>query len=128
MQTLLSLTRYESTELEYDADSITPEKSLIVAVIERAIFDYVGSHSEERREARSWLFDGRRDIFSFHWCLDELNLLGHKKYFRERILLLPTRGGPRKQQHRIKNGKGAFRLKKIRRRTSTLSSQLRVAA
>jgi len=59
----------------------TPERRLLLAVLERAILDYVGNDSQEIQEAEDWLF-GDLDSFSsepyaeftFPWVCQQLDL------------------------------------------------------
>lgn len=60
----------------------TPERKLLVAMIERAILDYFGNQAVERSEAANWLFSGEAanedDPFSFVWVCGQLDLnCGH---------------------------------------------------
>jgi hypothetical protein len=56
----------------------SPERRLLLAVLERAILDYVGNDRREIEEAETWLFgdvenkEGRP--FSFHWVCEQLDL------------------------------------------------------
>lgn len=63
--------------LEMSKQLQVPERNLLVAMLERAIFDYVGNHPGERSEAEKWLFgedDMGRVEFSFPWVCCQLNL------------------------------------------------------
>lgn len=56
--------------------SQVPERRLLVAVINRALFDYVGQQQEEQEAAADWMF-GDEDSsveFSFPWVCAQLNL------------------------------------------------------
>ena len=70
---------------KYESESIldrflTPEESLIVALIENAILDATNNgikkknNKEIRNEARRWINSESIDPFSFKWCLSILNL------------------------------------------------------
>ncbi len=54
----------------------TPERNLLVAMIQRAIFDYMGNREFDRESAAEWLFDGTgdSDLFSFEWVCAQLDL------------------------------------------------------
>ena len=53
----------------------TPERRLLVALLRRALFDYVSGATAERRAAKEWLFDeaGPDDDFSFRWVCQQLD-------------------------------------------------------
>ncbi len=58
----------------------SPEGKLMLAMLERAILDYVGNDKKEQDEASVWLFDWTEDDiedpheFSFPWVCDYLGL------------------------------------------------------
>jgi hypothetical protein len=61
----------------------TPERRLLLAVLERAILDYVGNSTREAEEAAAWLFSheqvdslplAQAQPFSFAWVCQELDL------------------------------------------------------
>jgi len=56
----------------------TPERRLLLAILERAILDYVGNDPREVQEAEEWLFggpeNGQRTQFSFAWLCEQLDL------------------------------------------------------
>jgi hypothetical protein len=54
----------------------TPERNLLVAMIQRAIFDYMGNREFDRDSAAEWLFDDTEnsDLFSFQWVCSQLDL------------------------------------------------------
>jgi hypothetical protein len=59
----------------------TPERRLVLAVLERAILDYVGNDPQEVTTAESWLFDDVTNLtpepygdFSFPWVCQQLDL------------------------------------------------------
>lgn len=75
----------------------TPERRLLLAILERAILDYVGNDQREMEEAEEWLFSERdtprNEAFSFPWVCHELDLdVGH---IAEQIRLMPKRGSSR---------------------------------
>ena len=54
----------------------TPERNLLVAMIQRAIFDYMGNREFDRESAAEWLFEdsGGSEVFSFDWVCAQLDL------------------------------------------------------
>lgn len=75
----------------------SPERRLILAVLERAILDFVGNDLREVQEAEEWLF-GERDTptnapFSFAWVCRELDL--DSRVIAEQIRAMPKRGESR---------------------------------
>lgn len=74
----------------------TPERNLLMAILERAILDFVGNDSTEAEEAESWLFDDQtntRHAFSFAWVCDQLDLNPSK--ISAAIKAMPKRGNYR---------------------------------
>jgi hypothetical protein len=72
----------------------TPERRLLLAILERAILDYVGNDAREVQEAEEWLFgdsegDGRTQ-FSFGWLCEQLDLDPAK--ISRHIRSMPRRG------------------------------------
>ena len=62
-------------KVENSAPSVsTPERELLVAVLQRAILDYVGSGEVLSCEAGDWLFDDEDHNFSFAWVCGHLGL------------------------------------------------------
>jgi hypothetical protein len=74
----------------------TPEGKLMLAMLERAILDYVGNDAKERDEANNWLFDwSESDIddpheFSFPWVCDYLGL--DPSRIAATVKVMPKRG------------------------------------
>lgn len=72
----------------------SPERRLLLAILERAILDYVGNDPREVLEAEEWLFahpeSGRRHHFSFAWICEQLDLDTQK--ISEKIRTMPRRG------------------------------------
>lgn len=72
----------------------TPERRLLLAILERAILDYVGNDPREIQEAEEWLFSnldgGLRAHFSFPWVCEQLDLDCFK--IAEKIRAMPRRG------------------------------------
>ncbi len=54
----------------------TPERKLLVAMIERAVFDYFGNQASDKAEAAEWLFGDLSDddAFSFSWVCNQLDI------------------------------------------------------
>lgn len=59
----------------------TPERRLLLAILERAILDYVGNDEQEVAAAESWLFDDLENLahepyddFTFPWVCQQLDL------------------------------------------------------
>ncbi len=56
----------------------TPERRLLLAILERAILDYVGNDHREIQEAEEWLFGEsateKNVQFSFGWLCEQLDL------------------------------------------------------
>lgn len=83
----------------YDAPSEkgSPERNLLMAMLERAILDYVGNNRSEVSEADEWLFSDEEleapRPFSFAWLCSELDLEVSK--IRRIIKQMPKRGGNR---------------------------------
>jgi hypothetical protein len=72
----------------------TPERRLLLAILERAILDYVGNNPREVQEAEEWLFEphphGSRSQFSFVWLCEQLDLDPVK--VTKRVKSMPRRG------------------------------------
>jgi hypothetical protein len=72
----------------------TPERRLLLAILERAILDYVGNIKKEIDEATEWLFNSlghdSENMFSFEWVCHELDL--NPSTILEKIRLMPKRG------------------------------------
>jgi hypothetical protein len=75
----------------------TPERRLLLAILERALLDYVGNDAEQVQAATEWLFSVEstvNDDFTFPWICQQLDLdiIGT----RGLIKAMPKRG-----KHRI---------------------------
>jgi hypothetical protein len=72
----------------------TPERRLLLAILERAILDYVGNDAREVQEAEEWLFgeveNSRKSQFSFGWLCEQLDLDANK--IARHIKSMPRRG------------------------------------
>lgn len=74
----------------------TPERRLLLAIVERSILDLVGNDTRESENAAGWLFDDDDDSgshFSFAWICQELDL--DLCDIREKIKNMPKRGESR---------------------------------
>ena len=72
----------------------TPERRLLLAILERAILDFVGNEPKEIEEAERWLF-GELDHpgpgqFSFYWVCEQLDLDPYR--IANKIRAMPRRG------------------------------------
>ena len=83
----------------YDRPNLTgtPERNLLMAVLERSILDYVGNDLKESQDAADWIF---REVekptfyeFSFPWLCQELDLDFDK--IAKMIQRIPKRGNSR---------------------------------
>jgi hypothetical protein len=86
----------------FDAPNMTgtPERRLLLAVLERAILDYVGNDPREIADAKAWIFEHIEDEsheemtivpeFSFLWICQELDL--DAKLIASYIRSMPKRG------------------------------------
>lgn len=77
----------------------TPERNLLMAVLERAILDFVGNDQKEIDDAEEWFFDGLEggtydsnslNEFSFPWLCQQLDL--DPVYVAETVKNMPKRG------------------------------------
>jgi hypothetical protein len=75
----------------------TPERRLLLAVLERAVLDYVGNDEREMEAAEAWLFEDLNNQqsgeFSFTWICRELDL--DVKRIAQKITEMPKRGSRR---------------------------------
>ena len=88
-------------EIDYEAYRLfdipnmtgTPDRRLLLAIVERAILDLVGNDQKEAQSAEAWLFDEDDDTesqFSFAWICQELDLQLYD--IRTKIRNMPKRG------------------------------------
>ena len=72
----------------------SPERRLLLAILERAILDYVGNDQREVEEAEEWLFGDTESVpydrFSFAWICEQLDLDLNK--ITSKIRGMPRRG------------------------------------
>jgi hypothetical protein len=72
----------------------TPERRLLLAILERAVLDFVGNDSREIEEAEAWLFGDldspTNEQFSFPWVCEQLDLDMYK--IASKIRSMPRRG------------------------------------
>ena len=75
----------------------TPERRLLMAILERALLDFVGNDAKECEESREWIFDALPNDsmleFSFAWICQQLDL--DITDIRNRIKAMPRRGTSR---------------------------------
>lgn len=101
-------------EIDHDAFNLfeipnltgTPERRLLLAILERAVLDLVGNDEKEAQEAEDWLFGFDEDeaepeaprvhehkltaMFSFPWVCDQLDL--DQARISAKIRSMPKRG------------------------------------
>ena len=72
----------------------TPERNLLMAILERAIRDYVGNCQDEVEAAQDWIFEENLNrpyrAFSFSWICQQLDLDPRK--IAKTISEMPKRG------------------------------------
>jgi len=72
----------------------TPERNLLMCILERAILDYVGNNKKEIERASDWIFTNsntdHKKPYSFIWLCSELDL-NYKKIAKV-IREMPKRG------------------------------------
>jgi hypothetical protein len=72
----------------------TPERRLLLAILERAILDYVGNDQRELEQAEQWLFSPETlpagDHFTFEWVCEQLDL--DPQRIAAKIKAMPRRG------------------------------------
>ena len=72
----------------------TPERRLLLAILERAILDFVGNEPREVEQAEEWLFgdldSDTNEKFSFPWVCEQLDLDMYK--VATKIRSMPRRG------------------------------------
>ena len=75
----------------------TPERRLLLAILERALLDYVGNDEREYDEATEWIFSAEPvespSDFSFPWICSQLDL--DLESVRNKIRQMPRRGASR---------------------------------
>lgn len=84
--------------LESTNETGSPERRLLLGVIERAILDYVGNEHKEQEHSTQWLFgdednDDENDEFTFAWVCSQLDLPIER--IRSKIRQMPMRGDSR---------------------------------
>jgi len=71
----------------------TPERRLLLAVLERAILDFVGNDVKEQETAREWLFGNDEELafaLTFEEVCEALDL--DSDVTQKRIMSMPRRG------------------------------------
>jgi hypothetical protein len=78
----------------------TPERNLLMAILERAVLDYVGNDNKEAETAKEWLFGDLEESespatseFSFPWLCHQLDLDSRK--IASQVRAMPKRGDRR---------------------------------
>lgn len=75
---VVSLSQQSGELFDIPSGKGTPERNLLMAILERAILDYVGNDKKELEEAGDWLFGDlenyQHDEFSFPWLCEQLDL------------------------------------------------------
>ncbi len=63
-------------ETPQDLQPVSPERHLLVAMLQRALLDFAGTHDQESQSAKDWLFGPQdpRSEFSFIWVCSHLDL------------------------------------------------------
>jgi hypothetical protein len=100
--------------IEVPNETGTPERRLLLAILERAILDFVGNEETEVAESEVWLFgdldahyhfNGElpKQMFSFSWICDQLDL--DTASIARKIKAMPKRGNHRiAPWHLMKSG------------------------
>jgi hypothetical protein len=71
---------YEARQKTYETEEdvsqpLDPERRLLVAIVERALFDIIGIDRNNQLNAFRWIFiEHSTDPFSFQWSCTELDL------------------------------------------------------
>ena len=74
----------------------SPERNLMMAILERAILDFVGNRPSDIKSAEDWIFSDAQEPqeeFSFAWVCSELDL--DPKSIAAAIKAMPKRGNNR---------------------------------
>lgn len=73
----------------------TPERRLLLGILERAILDYVGNDKKEVADSTNWIFsdESAETQFSFAWVCNYLDL--DPKVISDYIKSFPKRGNSR---------------------------------
>ncbi len=94
-QPLLSTSDEDTDMFESPNQTGSPERRLLLAVLERAILDYVGNDKREIESAKEWIFAGQEEttysLFSFEWVCQQLDL--NASEIAGTIKRMPKRGG-----------------------------------
>lgn len=87
------------TELS-NAAPLTPERELLIAVLERTVLDYYSNNILVRAEAEEWLFgeSDSADLFSLEWLSGHLSIAPGA--LRRRIMQLELQTNGPSQAHR----------------------------
>ena len=76
----------------------TPERNLLMAILERALLDLVGNEDKQVEAAENWFFGQeqqalKEDEFSFPWICQQLDL--DLSTISEKVKSMPKRGTSR---------------------------------
>lgn len=84
----------------YEEPNLTgsPERNLLMAILERALLDLVGNEDRQVEDAREWFFGDEPEIlmqeeFSFPWICEQLDLDTNK--VAAQVKAMPKRGSSR---------------------------------
>ena len=104
----------------------TPERNLLMAILERAILDYVGNDQKELEQATQWIFsdldDEQATEFSFPWVCQQLDL--DTANIANMIKAMPKRGSNRVAPWYFDKAP----LKKPKNKVNTQYRELRMAS
>jgi hypothetical protein len=73
----------------YDPSYPEAERKLLVAILERAILDFIGTDRREMQEASYWFLNDDDSFLSFDWICTELSI--NKDTFIRKLSALPKR-------------------------------------
>ena len=127
----LSTSNTEDSFGIFDAPNETgsPERRLLLAVLERAILDYVGNDQKEITEAEEWIFgeltSSTFEEFSFSWVCQELDLDMHR--IAKSIYDMPKRGSKRIAPWYFNNEKNSSKKPESNVKKSTVDASKVIA-
>lgn len=74
-----------------------PEERLVLAVLERAVRDFIGGSAADASDAREWLYaaaaSGEPEPYSFPWICEQLGLLPREVLTRLELALKQSKEG-----------------------------------
>ncbi|MCB0325180.1 MAG: hypothetical protein KDD69_16470 [Bdellovibrionales bacterium] len=66
---------HESSEFKRHFESKIPERKLLLAVLKRAVLDFLSADQSTRAEASDWIFrDDGKQQFTISWICEQLEL------------------------------------------------------